>query len=61
MKTKELRDKQTKDLARQADKLRDKIAEAVRGDAKETKNVRLIRAHKGDLARTLTIMNEKKE
>jgi ribosomal protein L29 len=64
MKTKELnelRNKPAKDLERQADKLRIKLAEAHRGDAKDAGKVRLVRGYKRDLARVLTIMNEKKE
>ena len=61
MKAKELRDKPTKDLLRQADKLRSKLAETARAGLNDNKNVRQIRAVKRDLARTLTVMNEKKE
>jgi len=61
MKTKELRDKTSKDLSRQADKLRAKLAEIARGAAAEQKNVRQIRALKRDLARTLTIISEKED
>lgn len=61
MKTQQLRDKPGKDLAREADKLRAKLAEHARGQAKEAKNIRQIRAYKRDLARILTVMNEKKE
>jgi ribosomal protein L29 len=61
MKAKELRDKTAKDLDRQAQKLRDKLAELARSSEADKKNVRTVRGLKRDLARVLTVMNEKKE
>lgn len=56
MKSKDLREKSTKDLMRQADKLRESLAERVsQRYIKDDKKVRDLRRIKKDIARVLTI------
>lgn len=62
MKTKELHIKSKADLLRQADKLRDNLAEKIRDRyIKEDKKVRELRRIKKDLAQVLTIAHQKEE
>jgi ribosomal protein L29 len=62
MKIKEVRTKSHQDLIKQAEKLRIKLAK-LRSDSysQETKNNREIRSIRKDLARTLSVINEKDE
>lgn len=62
MKTKELHTKSKSDLLRQADKLRESLAEKIRDRyIKEDKKVREMRRIKKDLAQVLTIAHQKEE
>lgn len=59
MKIADIRKLETADLTVQVTKLREEIAELKRQvSLGETKNVRLIRAKRKDLARTLTVLGE---
>lgn len=59
MKIADIRKLSTEDLTKQATSLRTEIAElARRAHLGEVENVRLVRAKRKDLARTLTILGE---
>jgi len=59
MKITDIRKLSTEDLTKQATSLRTEIAElARRAHLGEVENVRLVRAKRKDLARTLTILGE---